>query len=136
MPKIAYTSLPSPHGHINKPLINIGLSSDKTHRVIPAQIKALIDSGADVCLCSEDISAWLGIKLNRKKSCSFTAANNQIFNAIPEYLTMSVFGKKYKSNFFISNNLPKNFPIILGQKGFFSQFKIVFDYKNLEIEIT
>jgi hypothetical protein len=66
--KIPYTILPSKSlKQIYKPLINIVLNYKKTHKVT-LPVKALIDSGADVCFCSDMIAAWLGIRLDKIKN--------------------------------------------------------------------
>ena len=80
-----------PTKNVYKPWIRVNLGYKKTHKITPAAVHALIDSGADVCFCSTDI----GIK-----------------------------------------TLPRETPIILGQRGFFDHFKITFDLQNKEIEIT
>lgn len=133
MAKYPYYILPAPQGSVYKPFIPVRLSYPKTHKVTNS-IVALIDSGADVCFCSEDIGIWLGI--NKKKVVSFTAANNQTFDAYPETTTLYACSKNYSCTFYFSSQLTKKFPVILGQKGFFDHFKISFDFSNREIEIS
>ena len=100
------------------------------------KLHALIDSGADVCFCAMDISLWLGINLSKKRRFDFTAANNQTFDTYKEVVTMYVAGKKYDTPFYFSDKLTKNFPLILGQKGFFDHFKVCFDLKNKIMDIS
>jgi len=57
MSKYQYAN-PSPG--VYKPWVSVSLRYGKTHKVTPAAIVALIDSGADVCFCSKDIGIWLG----------------------------------------------------------------------------
>ena len=44
-------------------------------------------------------------------------------------------GKIYECPFYISSELPKETPIILGQLGFFDKFTIKFNLPKKEIEI-
>ncbi|OGH15248.1 MAG: hypothetical protein A3H50_03575 [Candidatus Levybacteria bacterium RIFCSPLOWO2_02_FULL_37_10] len=124
----------SPDNKTLKPWIKISLGYRETHKVSPGVI-ALIDSGADVCFCKEDIGIWLGIKFSKKEPTIFTTANRSTFRAQKEAVTIYACGKKYDCLFYFTNDLPHETPIILGQLGFFDRFKITFDLKNKEMEI-
>ncbi|MBI3366117.1 retroviral-like aspartic protease [Candidatus Roizmanbacteria bacterium] len=133
---IPYTLLPNKEGKpIHLPLIKVTLNYRKTHKITPVPISALIDSGADVCFCNETIGAWLGIKFNNIKEKTFTTANRTTFKAKSEMITLDVSGKSYECRFFFTDTLPQHTPIILGQLGFFDHFKIVFDYRENQIEL-
>lgn len=132
MPKYPYF-IPAPG--VYKPWIPIILGYKKTHR-ITKPVTALIDSGADVCFCSKDIGIWLGVQFKKKKPVQFTAANNTTFDTYPDKITLYACGIQYECEFYFSDSLPRETPIILGQLGFFDHFKITFDVKNQEIEIT
>ncbi len=134
MAKYPYIELPGAEGSILKPLIGIHLGYPKTHKVTTG-IYALIDSGADVCFCSADIGAWLGIALKKSNAQSFTAANSAHFTATKEVITLYAGNKQYLAPFYFTADLPKQTPIILGQIGFFDHFKITFDHASHEIEI-
>ncbi|EKE06047.1 MAG: hypothetical protein ACD_19C00103G0001 [uncultured bacterium] len=130
-----YTILPSKKGKVYKPYINVVLNYKKTHKVtLPT--KALIDSGADVCFCHEMIGTWLGIKFNKTKNIvKFTAANGQIFDTKLEEVCIYVGNKTYNCKFYFSDVLPSTTPIILGQIGFFDNFKVIFDLPNKVINL-
>lgn len=135
MAKFPYAVLPTPlGGQVYKPLIPARLIYKKTHK-LTAAVYALIDSGADVCFCSQDIGFWLGINCKNKKPIPFTAANNKEFMTFKEVITLQVCGSSYDCPFYFSSEIPPKFPIILGQTGFFDHFKVDFDLKNREIEI-
>lgn len=131
-----YTILPSTnHQSIYKPLINVQLNYKKTHK-ITLPVKALIDSGADVCFCNDMIGSWLGISLDKiKADTNFTAANGQKFSTKSEIITLKVSGQSYDCKFYFTDVLPRHTPIILGQIGFFDHFKITFDVKTKMIEV-
>jgi len=134
MARYPYTILPGEIGPIYKPLITVILSFKKTHKITPP-ITAVVDSGADVCFCAENIGLWLGIKLRKKRLYTFTAANRTLFQAVRENLILYIGRKRLTCPFFFTNVLPKETPIILGQMGFFDTLKVIFNAPNKIIEI-
>ncbi len=124
-----------PAKKVYKPWIPVSIGYRKTHKVTPAQITALIDSGADVCFCSKSIVDYLGVDVKNKEKKVFTTANNTSLPTFLEILTLHVGGKNYECSFYISEKLPPETPIILGQLGFFDHHKVTFDLENKEIEI-
>ncbi|OGY26211.1 MAG: hypothetical protein A2Z24_01445 [Candidatus Woykebacteria bacterium RBG_16_44_10] len=137
MIRIPYTKLPSvSQKEVYLPLVKVRLGYKKTHKITPTLIVALVDSGADVCFCSEQIGAWLGIQFTKiKKETTFTAANSTPFTTKPEVLRLYAYGEDYDCKFYFTDVLPRHTPIILGQLGFFDHFKILFDFKNKVIEL-
>lgn len=135
MAKYPYVTLPSKEGLVYKPWINVSLGYKKTHK-ITYPVAALIDSGADVCFCAKDIGIWLGIQFKKKTPFTFNAANRTTFEAFKEAVVLHTSEKTYSCSFYFTSQLPPETPIILGQLGFFDHFKISFDLKNKEIEIT
>jgi hypothetical protein len=139
MVQIPYTVLPNTStktGIVKLPLIKVYLHNKKNHKFTPAPIQALIDSGADVCFCSDFIAAWLGINLNEvKNKQTFTTANRTTFTTKKAPLTIVVAGKSYETTFYFCDSLPRHTPIILGEIGFFDNFKIEFDWKNTSIRL-
>lgn len=104
--------------------------------VTTSLIASLVDSGSDVCFCKKDIGIWLGVNFKNKESLSFTTANKTTFRAFREIVYINFNKKMYECPVYFSDELPRETPIILGQKGFFDHFKITFDLKNKEIEIN
>lgn len=133
MARYPYLPLPTGSGIIYKPIIPVRFSNEEANRRTP-RIKAIVDSGADVCFCSKNIGLWLGVKLTSKPE-RFLAVNNQPFQAFAGKVTMTVWQTTYDCPFYFSDLLPEEFPVILGQNGFFDRFHVCFDLKNLEIEI-
>ena len=125
-----------PTNKVYKPWIPVSLGYKKTHVIIPGALTALIDSGSDVCFCSQEIATFLGIQEKGKQKTVFTTANGTPLPTFTEVVTLYVGGKNYECSFFISDKLPPETPIILGQLGFFDHHKITFDLENKEIEIT
>ena len=134
MPRYSYYI---PEDNVYKPWIPIRLNFKKTHKITPHNITALVDSGADVCFCSEDIAFWMGSRDSKSKEHKeFVTANGGKFIAYKEKITLIACDKSYNCPFFISKELPKQTPIILGQLGFFDHFKVIFDLPNKLINIT
>ncbi len=64
-----------PANKVYKPWIPVRIGYKKTHKVTPAPISALVDSGADVCFCSKEIADYLGVGEKNKTKRVFTTAN-------------------------------------------------------------
>jgi len=116
------------------PWISVSLNYPKTHK-ITSPIWALIDSGADSCLCCLEIGQWLGIKFKKQPQKVFTAVNGEQFSGFKERIKMFFSGKKYFCDFYFSKSIPVKSPIILGQNGFFDQHKIIFNLPEKELEV-
>ena len=119
-----------------KPLVPVVLKYKPTHKIIPATY-ALIDSGADVCLCSTQIGKYLRINFKKiKTKLSIVSVNGSISATKPATVHLYIANKIYPCVFYFSDRLPKETPIILGQSGFFTRFKVTFDTENEKILIT
>lgn len=135
MTKFPYINLPTPTGKIvYKPLIHVRLSYTKTHKYTDP-VWGIIDSGSDVCLCHKNIGMWLGINFKNEDRVKLKAANNQVFITYKARVVLYVCGLRYKCTFYFTDELVKNYPVILGQIGFFDRFKVTFDLKKRDIEI-
>lgn len=122
-----------PVDKVYKPWIPIRLGFK--HKITTAPIIALVDSGADVCLCSIDIGIWLGINFKKKSPFSITGVNGQSMDTFKEICKIYFDNHSFQIPIYFSGCLPKPALIILGQLGFFDHFKVTFDLKNKEIEI-
>lgn len=111
--------------------------------VIPIEILAndilvsyevLIDSGADLCIFDAQIAEILGIDLVKGERKQVTGVTG-----IPDFyylhpITIIVGGWKYNIEVGFMTLRNSSYGIV-GQKGFFEKFKIIFDYSKAEIEI-
>ena len=125
-----------PAAKIYKPWIPVSIGYKRTYKITVAPITALIDSGADVCFCSGDIANYLGVSAKGKEKKLFTTANGSFLHTFLETLTLYVGGRSYDCSFYISDELPAETPIILGQLGFFDRHKVTFDLENKVIELS
>lgn len=125
-----------PQDKVYKSWIPVQIEYKRTHKITSAPITALIDSGADVCFCSKDIADFLGVNPKNKEKVTFTTANRTSLPTFLEILTLHIGGRNYECSFYVSDKLPFETPIILGQLGFFDHHEITFDLENKEIQLT
>lgn len=114
-----------------KPLLNIFLTYPKGHRLVPYPIEALVDSGADYCLANKDIGRWLKINFKKKKTKEFLAASNTKFLGWPERMKICLSLEstlEFITDVYFVENCPVG--IILGQTGFFDNFRVTFERYN------
>ncbi len=99
---------------------------------------ALLDSGADFNIFHGDIAKILGIDLAEQK-------NSMSFGGIKEGasgkgyfmpIELGINNKFFTTTAVFSNDISDNGYGILGEQGFFNNFKILFNYsaKNIEIQ--
>ena len=114
-----------------RPIIPVTLKLNK----IEISYLALIDSGADFNIFHADIAKILKIDLSKLKNpVNFSGINGKGVG----YFTSIDIG--LNNNFIntpvvFSNDISDNGYGILGQQGFFNNYKIEFDYKNRNIWI-
>lgn len=114
-----------------RPIIPITLRYNK----IEFNYLALLDSGADFNIFHGDIAKLLRIDLsNQKNSMSFSGIREGA-NGKGYFMSVEV---GINNNFFtttavFSNDISDNGYGILGQQGFFNNYKILFNYKAKEI---
>jgi len=125
----------SPQQNVYKPWVQIRLGNSHSHQLLPQYIIALIDSGADACLCITGIAKALKIKLDPSKTREFRGVNNQPVNTIKADVQLYICNTKIICPFYFTDTLPPQTPIILGHECFFEKFRITFDFKNKAIEL-
>jgi len=113
---------------IIKPLIPIRLYYKENF----LDIYALIDSGADDCLFNAEVGKKLGIDITSGEENSYRGITGDTTIAYFHDIEIEVGGWKYPCYAGFCYNAPLS---ALGQDGFFSLFKIQFDYSKTEIEI-
>ena len=133
MAKYAYTLIPGTK--LYRPLIDIQLSHPNTGKATPP-IQAVLDSGADICMASQDIALWLGIMFEgNEEVVTFATANETTSQAIKKTITFITQEGIYKCPFFFVDGITPDKKPLLGQQGFFDHFKVCFDLKNKAFEI-
>lgn len=95
---------------------------------------ALVDSGADFCIFHGEIGELLGIPVKKGKTSPLygvTAGEGKVYY---HNLDLEVGGWKINSYMGFSYDL--KYPLgILGQKGFFEFFQVMFDFKKKVVDL-
>ena len=134
MAKYPYQNDPARH-KVPRPILPIKLGYKKTGKTtIP--IRALVDSGADVCMCAQEVATWLGVEFDgTEKQFSIVTANGSASQAIRKNITLITQEKQYQCPFFFVEGInPMSIPL-LGQQGFFDHFKICFNFQDKVFEV-
>lgn len=102
-----------------------------------AKYAALIDSGADFCIFDAHIGEYLGIDVTSGEKETFGGVQEAgLATAYFHEVDMTIGGWEYKTIVGFSYDIAKHGYGILGQKGFFSLFKITFDYSAGKMELV
>ncbi len=119
-----------------RPVINITLINKK-YPQHHQSVKALVDSGADLCIFDAEIADLIGIVFDKGDEVAIEKVGRSSIKAYFHQLEMSINDIQFECYAGFSKNLATNgFVGFLGQTGFFDQFKIMFDYKAKKIKIT
>ncbi|KKU56832.1 hypothetical protein A2576_02290 [Candidatus Amesbacteria bacterium RIFOXYD1_FULL_47_9] len=105
------------------------------HQLIKTPIRGLIDSGAQRSYCHMVIGEYLRINFKKKKPVISTAANGTKFKGFLETINLLVSGRKIETPLIFSSQMNPIFPLVLGQEGFFSHFKICFNKSKDEFTV-
>lgn len=96
---------------------------------------ALIDSGADYCLFHGSIGEQLGLDVKKGKALAFYGTSGKQQIAYFHKIRFSVAGKEIETLVGFSYQINELAFGILGQEGFFSNFKVSFDLSKKLIEV-
>jgi hypothetical protein len=105
---------------------------------------ALIDTGADLCLCPSRITKPIGYGIRSGIPISFSGAVGK-GTAWRHDVNIAILTHDYRAIFHRLSNVPLHlvqkrspFPVLLGTRGFLDQFVIHIDYPNnlLTLEVS
>jgi len=113
--------------------------------VIPIEIRsgnkrlryeALIDSGVDECVFEAQLAQILSINFRQgiKRVIGGITGVEQYYYSCP--ITIFVGKLTIETNVGFMPNMPEFEYAVLGQKGFFENFVVKFDYTKLEIQLS
>ncbi len=97
--------------------------------------RVLIDSGADYCIFHAEVAEVLGIPLTSGKKMTFYGTSGAAQLAYFHEVQIEAAGWPIDLYCGFSSEMQSLPYGLLGQTGFFDQFKIEFDYQNKRIEI-
>lgn len=119
-------------GLLSRPIVPVTLRVNK----IEFNYLALIDSGADFNIFHADIAKILKIDISKlKKSVNFSGINGKgigYFTAVD----IGIGDNFINTPVVFSNDISDNGYGILGQQGFFNNYKIEFDYRGKKINLA
>lgn len=115
---------------IFRPIISVRLYSKSTFVIYDA----LIDSGADRCIFHFGLVEILKVPLGKR--VKFRGISGELLEGVKATVGLAVFDWKFKTEVIFSPNLAPMAYGVLGQKGFFDNFKVCFDKPKLQIEIV
>ena len=115
---------------ISRPIIPVRLQYKKIFVIL----EAIIDSGADWCIFDAGL---LGIlKLPLGPQTKFFGAGKEPLRGFKSKVNLTIIGKDFKADVLFSPDLGRHSYGILGQKGFFDNFKVCFDKSRNQIDIN
>ena len=116
------------------PILSLTLINPKTKKAFPNYL-VLVDSGASSCVFHAGIAEEIGINIESGQKAPLRGvigeAGQQFFHSV----SLVIAGHEFKSKVGFSDDLKMPFGL-LGQVGFFDQFRVCFDFPKKEFEIT
>ena|SRR3989304_8101577 len=96
--------------------------------------EALIDSGSDYNVFDAAVAGVLGINISAGNKRQIAGLGGEKIKGYEHKLILKIAGKQYNSSVIFSKQIPPNSFGILGNQGFFDNFRLTFKYpKYIEI---
>lgn len=114
---------------IFRPIVSVRLNFKETFVIYDA----LIDSGSDRCIFHVELIEIL--KTPTGKPVKFRGISGELLHGTKATINLALFNWKFRTEVIFSPNLGPMAYGVLGQKGFFDNFKVCFDKPKLLIEI-
>lgn len=132
--KFRYQQFRSETGElIYRPVIDISVASNegKTQDYF-----VLVDSGADNCIFDAEIGELIGLKVKSGKVKKIFGVSGKSIDVYFHDIFISVGGHEFPLKCGFSSEIANNGYGVLGQVGFFDQFKkVIFDYSRKVVEL-
>ena len=105
-----------------------------THQEKEYGYLALVDSGADFCIFHAEIAELLGLPVKKGKTSPIFGVTKGEGKVYYHQVGLEIGG--WKINSYVGFSYDLRFPLgILGQRGFFEFFSIVFDFKKKMVDL-
>jgi len=125
--RVADLFLPGGYGYL--PLVDVNFGPNK----LP--VKCLLDSGSQVSIIHSPLAVAAGlIPVNGKKSSLLGVGGEKIVGYYHK-ININVYGNEEEIDVFLTADLRSPYGL-LGQIGFFQNFRVIFELRKLEFEIT
>ena len=99
------------------------------------QYQALLDTGADYNVFHSDIATYLGINLTKGSLIKISGIGGETIKGYKHSLEIKLGKNLITTKIVFSKQIPSNAIAVLGNQGFFDQFRVAFDYKTKTISI-
>ncbi len=121
------------YGSVSRPVIPVKLK----HRGQEIGYHVLVDSGADMCLFHAEIGEAIGIDITKGTAKEVFGVGGKASIYYQHRIVIEVGGWEYEIEAgFLPNVGIKSVTYgIVGQRGFFEFFKVIFDQQSDEIEL-
>ncbi len=126
------TPYPAATRTIRRPIIPVKVTGPKANLII----EALIDSGADMSLFDIEIAKAVGVDLRKVSKQQFGGIGKDTVTVYLTKIAVEVIGTNHSVTIPVGFMKGANVRGLLGQEGFFDNFKIIFNRANDSIEIT
>ncbi len=117
---------------IARPIIPVKLSYERNS----LNVAALIDSGADFCIFNTEIGERLGIPIKEGETLDFFGITKIPVKVYLHKIKLQVLGIDHLIEISAGFTEASGVVAILGQEGFFDNFRIKFEKDHNVIEIT
>lgn len=117
---------------ISRPIIPVNI----TYKNNSLNISALIDSGADFCLFNTEIGRRLGIQVEEGNLYKFFGIEGSSIDVYLHSIKLQVIGIDYSVTMPVGFTESRGVIAILGQEGFFDNFRIKFERDRDTIDIV
>ena len=98
--------------------------------------EALIDSGADFCIFHAELGRLLRLDVEKGERKLFGGVTGQAGTAFVHTVTIDFEGFEFETNCGFSDDISPDGYGILGQDGFFDNFKVTFDRRSEKVELV
>jgi Aspartyl protease len=112
-----------------KPIIPITLKGSESIRY-----EVLVDSGADICIFDLELAELIGIDVRKGEKVLFAGVTGSPRIAYMHDVEIEVGGHVFKAHVSFATLPPYSYGIV-GQRGFFDHFKVIFDYQKKQVEL-
>jgi predicted aspartyl protease len=101
-----------------------------------ARYEVLIDSGADISILNAEIADMLGVDMKSGRPGMFVGVTGVPEQSYIHKVTIVVGGNASTIEVMFAEKVGQDGYGVLGQRGFFENFKVKFDYRKEQLEIT
>jgi predicted aspartyl protease len=133
--KFSYSKIPHSHPSkkwISRPMITVTLHGPRGS----VNVHALLDSGADKCLFSNQIGEEIGLNVKEGEEEIFGGIEGGRVKSYLHEIEVQIFGDSKKIKVVAGFTDARGVNAILGQEGFFDAFRIKFEKDRDAIEIN